>query len=491
MKIKRSSRLFLQILILFVTGLAILGCMVVGQLLPPANTPTPITPSVTPTNTPTPTATPPPQISIRLMAYNIWFGAGVNPGHAERGTNNNRLADLITVVKQANPDILGMEEVSEWDTGNPTTIEKFAKAVGMQYYMAPTWRGMNPAIFSKYPILETENLSEYVGNNGALRAVVQTPDGQKLNVVIVHLDPRDHVLRTCEFDKLRHIMAAYQDQPSILMGDINSFPGAGDTKHLTNGGWQLVQSRTIDNIFVFSHQAWSAVPICFDGGDSTPDCVGTMGISDHLPVGAVLSLYSFPNPASLPTPVPAATPAALPPDVAEVLTGVQVLNVTDNSDLPGCANAASLQQFLQPGQSALLRLRISGFDGSGSKLSVDLGSGLANQSEFLRYGLGGGGGGPLTLAPYTLTSAGNGSAPSKTGNMTMQTGKWYYLLIAVDKHGAFHTLVWDEANPSLRMEVDRPADPAWVRNQWKLTIETVGGKVELSQLQLLSFKSFP
>jgi hypothetical protein len=173
------------------------------------------------------------------------------------------------------------------------------------------------------------------------------------------------------------------------------------------------------------------------------------------------------------------------------LNGAEVLNVIDNSDLPGCADAASLMQFLQPGQAALLRLRISGFEGSGAKLSINFDSRLANEPGFLRYGLAGGGGGPLTLAPYILTSAGQASAPSQTGSVTMDPGQWYYLLIAVDRHGAFCSLLWDGANPSLRMKVNRPADPAWVREQWKLTIEAMDGQVEMSQFQLLSFESFP
>lgn len=490
MKRKRYSKSSLTILILLATSLVILGCTL-SRFIPSIPTTGPSLPSATWTELPTRTATPLPQISIRLMAYNIWFGAGVNPGHTERGANLNRLADLIAVVQQADPDILGLEEVTEWDTGNPTTLEQFASAVGMEYYMAPTWRGINLAIFSKYPILETENLSDTVGNNGALRAVVQTPDGQQLNVIIAHLDPRDRVLRACQFDQLRQIMTAYQDQPSILMGDVNSYPNAPDTQFLTNGGWQLVQSESIDNIFVFSRRAWSAAPICFARGESTPDCVGALGISDHLPVGATLSLYSFPNPASLPTPAPASTPATLPSEVAAALTGVQVLGLTDHTNLPGCTNAVSFQQFLQPGQAALLHLRISGFGSSESKLSINFDSGLANQAGFLRYGLGGGGGGPPTLAPYTLTDAGVGSAPIHTGSVTMQMGRWYSLLIAADRTGAFRTLLWDPADPSVHMEASRPADPAWVRDQWKLSIEAFGGQVELDQWQLLSFDSFP
>ncbi len=240
------------------------------------------------------------------MSYNIWFGAGVNPAHTERGQNLNRLPDLITLVRQADPDILGLEEVTEWTSGNPTTIEQFAAALNMNYYMAPTWRGINPAIFTKYPILETENLSEYVGNNGALRALVQTPGGQKLNVVVVHLDPRDRLLRSCEFDKLRRIMESYQDIPAILMGDINTCSNCADAKYLTVGGWELVQSETIDNIYIKSNGSWSASPVCFSTSASQAGCVLDTRISDHKPVGATISLFDSPNPLSAPlSPTPA------------------------------------------------------------------------------------------------------------------------------------------------------------------------------------------
>ena len=129
----QSDRSVFHLLKIVVISMVILGC---GSQLtfPLGQAPTPTT--VPPTSTPAA-----PISTIRLMAYNIWFGAGVNPAHVERGNNMNRLADLITLVKQVNPDILGLEEVSEWDTGNPTTIEQFASELNMVYYMAPTWRG--------------------------------------------------------------------------------------------------------------------------------------------------------------------------------------------------------------------------------------------------------------------------------------------------------------------------------------------------------------
>lgn len=243
-----------------------------------------------------------PQFSVRIMAYNIWLGAGVNPASTvQRGTNMDRLADLISLVKQANPDILGLEEVTDWTSGNPSIIEQFASEVSMDYYLAPTSRGIDNAIFSKYPILEVENLSEFVGYSGALRAVIQIPDGQALNVVVVHLDPIDQVLRSCQFDRIRRIMETYQDEPSILMGDTNSLPSDPETSYLTQGGWELVQSELIDNIFVMSRQAWSAKPMCIISNIPLPNCVLDTGISDHMPVGATISFYASPNSSGMPS----------------------------------------------------------------------------------------------------------------------------------------------------------------------------------------------
>lgn len=80
-----------------------------------------------------------------------------------------------------------------------------------------------------------------------------------------------------------------------------------DARYLTDGGWQLVQSETIEDNFVFSRQVWSAQPICFSSGASSPDCIMDTGISDHKPVGAIISFNKFQNPFSAllsPTPIP-------------------------------------------------------------------------------------------------------------------------------------------------------------------------------------------
>jgi endonuclease/exonuclease/phosphatase family metal-dependent hydrolase len=288
----------------------VLSAILVGCLpgVPPSGLKVPTVGS-TPAPTPSviPTSIPIPLFTVRVMTFNTLFGAGVEPGHAERGNTANRLADLITLVKQADPDLLGLQEVSGWLTGSPSAIEQFASALDMHYYMAQTWRGLNVALFSKYPILDSENLSTYVGNNGALRAVVQSPDGGRLNVVVAHLDPDNALLRACQFDKLRREMESYAGNPSILMGDLNSYATGADTAFLIQGGWELVQGRTVDNIFVLTRQSWSRTAMCFSHGTSIPDCMSDGMISDHAPVGAAITFFNTNNPFT-----PASQPTRLP-----------------------------------------------------------------------------------------------------------------------------------------------------------------------------------
>ncbi len=304
----RSSFLLLALLLLLTS--CVLGPIDLSQYevqLPWVATQT-IAPTATLTPIPTPTATPLPVVSVRVMTYNIFYGAGVNPGHLERGGNNYRYDDLVTLVRQANPDILGMQEILDWPDA---LVQQFADALGMQVFLAEMNQGFYLGLFSKYPILEAENLYQPLTDGrsgGALRALVQLPDGTELAVAVVHFDPGRSAVntRSCQFGRMRAMLEVYADKPAVLMGDLNTFVGGVESSYLTSGGWQLVQSDWLDAILVHSPWAWSAQEICVSSDAARSDCVTDTGISDHRPVGTVLSLYSFrdPNPPT-PEPVPA------------------------------------------------------------------------------------------------------------------------------------------------------------------------------------------
>jgi endonuclease/exonuclease/phosphatase family metal-dependent hydrolase len=293
--------------LLLLAALLLPACAPQQAVAPTALLPSPQPATVIPgaTVTPVPATNTPVMLpfSVRLMAYNIQDGAGVGTGRA------GRLNDILSLVQQADPDLLGIEEATGWAEGSSSAADKLAAALGMSYYLAPVPSGRHLILFSKFPISDTQNLSEQIGETGALRAVVTLPGGQRLNVAVVHLASDNMtVVQPCQFDKLRRLMAAQPGAPSILMGDVNSRSNSPAWDYLTQGGWELAQYEGSDNMFVLSAQEWKRERICFWRSPSNGTCINDLGISDHLPVAAAVSFYSSPNPAA----PAAATPA--PPE---------------------------------------------------------------------------------------------------------------------------------------------------------------------------------
>jgi hypothetical protein len=142
--------------------------------------------------------TPSPALSstVRVMSYNVLFGAGADPVWAQRAADlhpfsypGNRLPAILNVIKTAEPDLLGIEEAAGWASGTPSIAQQVAGELHMNYFIAPVSNGLDLGFFTKFKILETENLSEQMGNVGALRAIVSTPEGKRINVFVIHLDP--------------------------------------------------------------------------------------------------------------------------------------------------------------------------------------------------------------------------------------------------------------------------------------------------------------
>lgn len=173
--------------------------------------------------------------------------------------------------------------VCGWESGDPSFISRFAAELGMEYHIAPTWRGINVAVFSKFPIIETENISEHIGNNGALRAALQAPGGERVNVIVIHPGPGE--VSAAVYDKARRIMEPYSNEIGLMMGDFNVNASSPALKPVNDSGWELAQSSGIDHIFVLSQRAWSRSAMT----------IANTGISDHNPVGATISFFNQPN----------------------------------------------------------------------------------------------------------------------------------------------------------------------------------------------------
>jgi endonuclease/exonuclease/phosphatase family metal-dependent hydrolase len=242
------------------------------------------------------------------MTYNILYGAGVNRQWDSkiRFQNKDRSQELISFIKEMKPDILGIQEAAGWDTGAPPFIQQFADDLEMDYYLAKAALGeLHIAILSKYKIVEAENLSPEVGNVGALRAKLTAPDGQDINVFVIHLDPFGSKLRACAINMLIKYMHPYLHKRLIILGDFNAYHDDPMLVGLSQINLERIAvggGHGIDQIWVSLPTEWKKSN-WFTSVDIPP-------ISDHRPAGAELTIFPAPVylPALTPPPLPTSSP---------------------------------------------------------------------------------------------------------------------------------------------------------------------------------------
>jgi endonuclease/exonuclease/phosphatase family metal-dependent hydrolase len=241
--------------------------------------------------------TPSPQpLALRVMSYNILFGAGADPAWEQAAAKlspfaypGNRLPQILEVIKAARPDILGIQEAAGWDKGSPSLAEQVAAELGMNYFLAPTPSGLHVALFTRFKIVEAQNLSTRMGNVGALHATLAMPDGQLGHVFVVHLDPFSAKTRAAELVTLTQDMSPYLPSPTLLMGDMNFYcldnpADCQEYQVLSQAGWCLATAGPykIDQI-------WTS-PSLNQPVEALPFPGASFDISDHLPVGAAINL---------------------------------------------------------------------------------------------------------------------------------------------------------------------------------------------------------
>ena len=241
---------------------------------------------------------PPPAVSdVRVMSYNILFGAGASPDWEQRAARlspfaypGNRLPAVLAVIKAAEPDILGLQEAAGWDRGTPSLVQQVADELKINYYLAPTPSELDLALLTRFEIVETENLSDRISSVGALRVTLALPNlEQHVHVFVVHLDPFSAETRAGQIAILTEAMAPYFEAPTILMGDTNvtclDDPGnCQEYRLLSQAGWRLVmrEKYLINQIWTSPLLDRPLRPVLF------PEA--TFAISDHLPLGAIIEV---------------------------------------------------------------------------------------------------------------------------------------------------------------------------------------------------------
>ena len=236
--------------------------------------------------------------SVRVMTYNIKYGA-------ESGLDLRKLA---AVIKESNPDIVGLQEVDEGTrrSGNKQETNELSALTGMRYrYFGANFDfdggKYGLAILSKYPLANTRTIrldNRTKRENGYEPRIAVAADatvkGRKITFVTVHASLHESE----RDDNARAILAALGSNAprAIVCGDFNETPSKDIGDLLTGAGmvdafkekhrWQLgftspatFPIKRID--FIYRGKSF---------GKTAHAWVPNTKASDHRPVAAVIPL---------------------------------------------------------------------------------------------------------------------------------------------------------------------------------------------------------
>ncbi len=145
---------------------------------------------------------------MRIMTYNILDGG------------QDRLNDIITVVKKASPDVLIVNEANGFDADNSKVLKSFAERTNFpHYHLEKCGDGWvyHTVILSKKPITSVNALRPVT--RCVARVGIQY-DNAELTVVALHLSPFSEKERLQEISLLVPLIEGARK--TILAGDFNS-----------------------------------------------------------------------------------------------------------------------------------------------------------------------------------------------------------------------------------------------------------------------------
>ena len=210
------------------------------------------------------TTSPTPAIPQKLKfgSYNIKHG-----GDAE--LDMTKLANNITNAKL---DVVGLQEVDQRTNrvNNIDTMQRLSNHTGYEYYAffkAIDFQGgeYGVGILSKYPIVETERMELYSGNEEQRvlgRAKIDV-NGLTVNFFVTHLSYESLEIRTKQFKQVSEKINEYEN--FIVTGDFNTsdfeeYSVIENSAMVNNADYSIPTfpsgNSSIDNI-VYEDGAWS------------------------------------------------------------------------------------------------------------------------------------------------------------------------------------------------------------------------------------------
>lgn len=153
------------------------------------------------------------ELVLRVMTWNIKTG-GQDRGGADR------LEQVIQVVTAQRPDVLGLQELRDFDQSD--RLARLADATGMRPYLARSCFGQPVAMLVRPPGRVTRAAPVRRPFHHAAQRVVVSTDAGPLTVLTAHLNPYSGIRRLIEAGWLAGAVRRAPGSMVVLMGDLNS-----------------------------------------------------------------------------------------------------------------------------------------------------------------------------------------------------------------------------------------------------------------------------
>lgn len=232
---------------------------------------------------------------IRVMSYNIHYGEGMD------GEYN--LANIAKVINKANPDLVGLQEIS--DSLMAVELGKLTKMHVVFGASLGRSSGYGDAILSKYPFEWVANHSIPSASSSRYQAMAVDVDLSskiqgfgKIRLINTHFDWLGTIgsekARLATVDLIEEAFFTIESNlPTILTADLNSIPNSPVLQKFQDKGWKyqlddktyftynsLQPTKQIDYVLFKDNNKLSIKQVFVMYGEES---------SDHLPI--IMDLY--------------------------------------------------------------------------------------------------------------------------------------------------------------------------------------------------------
>ena len=158
---------------------------------------------------------------LKVMTWNI---------HGGTGTDDEKDIDrTIKEIKKINPDILGLQEIS-----NEEIIDKIAEELDMNFFFGNDFEDTEGnGLLSKYPIKEAEIIYLKPGKRSGIIKAKILIDNEEWTIFVTHLLLRPQEDNLIQVEDILMNVLEKNSERVILMGDFNFGPRSEQYRKIT------------------------------------------------------------------------------------------------------------------------------------------------------------------------------------------------------------------------------------------------------------------